>query len=89
MLGLHTANAQFFVRVRPLRPPVVILRPPIPSPRHIWIEEGWRWNKRQQQYIWVEGHWAEPRAGKVWIEGHWMDGPRGSKWIPGHWGRRR
>jgi hypothetical protein len=91
VLGLYTSNtldAQFFVRIRPMPPVVVGVRPPCPSSRHVWIEGEWRWNNRQRQYIWMNGYWVESRPGRIWIGGHWIDGPRGSRWIPGHWGRR-
>ena len=87
-LGIaNNVSAQFFVRIRPIAP--VIIAPPIPSPRHIWIPGEWRWNKRRGEYVWREGHWLVPKPGREWIPGFWEDGRDGSRWIPGHWRRAR
>jgi hypothetical protein len=88
LFGIGTAKAQFIVRVRPVAPVFIGVRPICPSPRHVWVEGHWRWNRNRGEYIWVEGHWIRERRGYVWINGHWEDVPgQGSRWIPGHWGR--
>ncbi|MEQ1567225.1 MAG: hypothetical protein ABMA64_16410 [Myxococcota bacterium] len=38
-------------------PPVVVMRPPCPSPNYVWVDAGWRrdaWGRP----LWVGGHWA-------------------------------
>jgi hypothetical protein len=78
--------AQVFVRIRPIAPVVIGVRPPCPSPRHVWVAGHWRWNKQRGEYVWVEGHWIKGRRGAVWVDGHWEDVPgQGSRWIQGHW----
>ncbi len=81
----NNVSAQFYVRIRPIAPVVVV--PPGPSPRHVWVPGEWRWNKRRGEYVWREGFWIEPRPGRVWVPGFWEDGPGGSRWIAGHWRR--
>ncbi len=72
------------VREKPVRPNAVVVRPPQPSPRHIWIEEDWRPSGRT--YVYRGGYWAAPpRASAVWVPGHWQNTRRGFKWVPGHW----
>ena len=88
-IGIFTLtdlSAQIFVRIRPIAP-VVIVKPPLPSPRHIWIDGEWRWNKKRGEYVWREGFWIEPKPGRMWVPGFWEDGPGGSRWIAGHWKR--
>ena len=82
------SNAQFIVRVRPVPPPVVVVRPAAPRPEYIWIDGEWRWNRRAHAYVWIEGRWIRPHRGRVWVPGHWVDVDGGSEWIGGHWARR-
>ena len=86
IFATNDLSAQFFVRIRPIAPVVVV--PPIPSPRHVWIPGEWRWNRRRGEYIWRQGFYAVPKPGRVWIEGRWVEGPEGSRWEPGYWRRR-
>src|ERR1700722_3378225 len=84
--GSIKASAQIYVSVRPAWHPIV--RPVAPSPRHVWIDEDWKW--RAAQYVAVGGHCAvPPNPGWIWYGGHWgHDGRRGDRWYPGHWGHR-
>ena len=84
-LGL-SVSAQIYVRVRPAIP--VIVRPPQPSPVHVWIGE--EWEPRGGTYAYIGGHWAAPpRPGFIWVTGHWRrHGRDGEVWMPGHWRRR-
>ena len=71
------------VTVRPA--PVVVVRPPAPSPRHVWVSGNYV--RRGGRYVYTEGYWATPRPGRYWVDGHWQ-GRRGSyAWVPGHWAR--
>jgi len=84
-VSLFTAvksNAQIVVRVRPRV--VAVVAPARPSPRHVWVAQGWQ--VRGGVYVARPGYWAlPPHPGAVWIAGHWRDTPRGSVWIEGHW----
>jgi WXXGXW repeat (2 copies) len=74
--------AQFVIRVRPVAPRVV--RVVAPSPRHVWVEEDWRW--QNNNYISSGGYWSAPPRGRaVWVKGHWKQSRRGWVWKPGHW----
>lgn len=78
------ANAQIIVKVRPLRPKVVVVKPVAPSPRHVWVDEDWV--EDHGKYRWHGGYWvAPPHPHAVWIAGHWAGRHRGYRWIPGHW----
>lgn len=87
LMGMPLAemHAQLYVRVRPLRPRVVVTtRPVAPSPRHVWVEEDWI--VRKGVYRWHGGYWAAPpRQGLVWVPGHWRSHRRGNVWVPGRW----
>ena len=76
--------AQVFVKVRPVVP-VVVVKPACPSPAHVWVDGSWSWNKRQHQYVWVNGFWVVPKPGKIWVDGQWVEGPQGHKWVNGRW----
>jgi len=79
-----SATAQIYVKIRPTFTTVV--RPPQPSPRHVWIDEEWTPNGRDYRY--TGGHWAvPPRNGYYRREGHWKQGRRGQTWVQGGWNR--
>jgi hypothetical protein len=78
-------NAQVFVKIRPIRPAVVVVKPACPGPNHIWVDGDWRWNPKRNEYVWVDGYWLAPKPGRNWIAGEWIEGPEGHKWVPGHW----
>ncbi len=83
-VSASASQAQIIVRVRPAAPRTVIVRPPAPSPRHVWVREDWR--PVNGRYVYGGGYWAAPpRAGARFIAGHWRNTRRGSVWIPGHW----
>ncbi|HEY0273956.1 MAG TPA: hypothetical protein VGC22_12270 [Chitinophaga sp.] len=79
------ASAQVIVRVRPVRPAVVVTRPPAPSPGAVWVEE--EWVPQGDTYVWHGGYWTTPvRVGAVYVAGHWRHTHHGGYvWIPGHW----
>jgi hypothetical protein len=81
------SQAQVIVKIKPVAPKVVIVKPAAPSSRHIWIDGHWKWDKIQKQYVWVEGYWIKQKRGHAWVDGHWLDTPNGFKWVPGHWKR--
>src|ERR1700712_5323620 len=83
-LAIATANAQIRVNVRPERPRNVHYghRPPRPSGRHVWVEEGWTTVGGHYQYR--NGYWSvQPVSRHKWIAGRWVHyehGP-GYYWI--------
>jgi hypothetical protein len=80
---ISVASAQLVVRIRPTHERVV--RIAAPSPRHVWIDEDWRYEGNN--YVYNGGRWVEPPAGyHRWIPGHWKNSPRrGWVWKPGRW----
>ena len=60
------------------------VRPPRPSPRHVWVSGEWA--PGGGTYSWRAGYWALPqRPGGYWVKGHWAHRPRGWVWVGGHW----
>jgi hypothetical protein len=84
LFAINTGKAQEIVLRARLHAPVVAVRPPAPSPRHVWIGE--EWTPSGGTYAYKGGYWAEPpRPHARWIPGHWRQTPRGWVWRPGHW----
>lgn len=81
------ANAQrrVFVRVQPVQPKVVVVRPAAPRPDYVWVEG--EYVPRGAAYVYRPGRWVAPRTGRVWTPGHWVREHRGSYWVPGYWSR--
>ena len=84
-LTIQNVNSQVIIKVKPVKPKVVVVKPAKPGPNHIWKDEHWQWNPKKKEYVWIEGHWIKRKKGKNWIPGHWKKVPAGCKWIPGHW----
>ena len=66
----------------PPRPPHVVhyVRPPAPSPNHVWIA-GY-YEPVGGQYRWREGYWApRPHAHAVWVAPRY----RGHRYYAGYW----
>jgi hypothetical protein len=63
--------------------PRVIVRPPIPFIGAFWTDGYWSWNGRS--YVWVDGQWVQPVAGRRWSPWRWEQ--RHGTWvlIPGGW----
>lgn len=82
--GVTTSKAQEIVVRARMHAPVVVARPPAPSPRHVWVAE--EWVPSGGTYVYKGGYWAEPpRPHARWIPGHWKRTPAGYVWRPGHW----
>ncbi len=81
------AQAQVVVKVKPIRPTVVVQRPAKLKAGHIWVEGHWRWDRRAKKYIWVKGHQIQARKGFRYVPGRWVSTRRGYKWVPGGWKR--
>ncbi|MCH8904121.1 MAG: YXWGXW repeat-containing protein [Bacteroidetes bacterium] len=87
MFSVINAEAQIVVKVKPLRPRVVIVKPVHHPHGKVWIDGHWRWERRHHKYIWISGHWTKKHHGKKWVPGHWSHVRGGHKWVPGHWKR--
>jgi hypothetical protein len=85
LFAAASSNAQIIVRARLGRPrTAVIVRPPRPTPHHVWVAE--EWTPAGGTYVYKAGYWAEPpRPRAIWVEGKWRHRPGGYVWIPGHW----
>ncbi len=73
--------------VRRLRSPVVVeVRPPPPSPDHMWIEGYQRWDGHA--YIWMPGRFERRphRQRTRWVPARWEPRAKGHVWVEGHWG---
>lgn len=84
-LAVNVSEAQIIVRARIGRPVHrVVVRPPAPSPRHVWVEEDYV--PQGRTYVWHGGYWAAPpRPGVVWVPGHWARRGHGWIWVAGFW----
>jgi hypothetical protein len=84
-----SSNAQVIVKVRPVAPAGVVVRPAMRGAGMVWIDPEWHWNRQRKMYVWREGHWAKPHRHEAWFPGHWVEAHEGYNWVPGYWGRRR
>jgi len=83
------AKAQVVIKVRPeWHEDPHYVRPPAPSPHHVWIDGEWKWDEHAHRYVHVPGYWVAERPGSFWVPGHWAAAPGGEEWIAGHWSRR-
>ena len=71
------------VQMAPPPPQVETIRPPQPSPQHVWIGGHWFWNG--QRYVWQGGHWDIVVNGRAWVPGHWYNNNGFWFFAPGHW----
>lgn len=60
------------------------VRPPRPSPGHIWIDGYWGWENGT--HVWIEGTWATPpQPGYVWVGPRWHREGRRWVYVGGYW----
>lgn len=79
-----SARAQIYVNIIPSRPSTVIVQPPPPSPRHVWVAEDWVWKNNHYEH--VGGYWAaSPKNNYKFKPGYWEKSPKGYKWKNGKW----
>jgi hypothetical protein len=80
------ASAQVYVRVHPVAP-VVVVRPPQPSPEHVWVDD--EWEPTGETYVYTGGHWDRPPHPHYrYHHGYWGHyGNRGDRWHHGRWRR--
>lgn len=60
-------------------------RPQQPSTVHIWVNDGWVYDRRSRNYVQHNGYWAMPRRGRAYNQGYWRKSRRGSVWVNDHW----
>jgi hypothetical protein len=58
---------------------------PVP-PGAVWIPGHYNWDPKGQNYVWLEGEFAQPpHPGAQWVAGHWQQSPNAWTWVDGHW----
>lgn len=58
---------------------------PVP-PSSVWIPAHYNWDPTSQNYVWLEGEFAQPpRPSAQWAPGHWQQSPTAWTWIDGRW----
>ena len=87
-LSLSFTNAQVVVKAKPRKAKILVLKTKRPSTNHIWIDGQWKWNKKSNRYVWVNGKWSKPKHGYVWVAGSWKNLSNGFVWKEGYWRRR-
>lgn len=89
ILGLgNNGFSQIVVKVRPVKPKVLVVKPNRPKANHVWVDGHWIWNSNQNRYIWRKGRWVKKRRGHVYVAGRWKATPNGHVWVVGGWKRR-
>lgn len=57
-----------------------------PSPRHVWVDGYYRWDRYHRNRVWVRGYWVVPPPGyTVWVPGYWGYRSGVRIWIDGFW----
>lgn len=83
MVLIYTSCAPAIVVSEPTY--VDVVRPKQPSAVHVWVGNGWAYNRSSHSYVQRNGYWAVPRRGRVYHQGYWRKSRRGSVWVNGHW----
>lgn len=85
-MGIEKAFSQVVVKVKPVRPIEVAVKPAKAHKKHVWVEGHWIYSYKFNKYVWVKGKWVKRPRGKArWVQGHWRKAPGGWKYVPGHW----
>ena len=80
----NESAAQLVVKVKPVKPKVVVVKPVKVKAGHVWVNGHWKVNAAGN-YVYIDGYHLKKRHGKIWVDGHWKKVPGGWKWTPGHW----
>lgn len=64
---------------------VVTERPYRPTNNHVWVDDGWNYNRHRRAYTHVDGYWAMPYSGRTYVSGHWKQNRHGYRWMGGRW----
>lgn len=78
-------NAQVVVKIKPLKPTVLVKKPSKIKSGFFWVEGHWQWSYRKGCYVWNKGHWQKQRKGFRYVPGYWKIGRGGFTWISGSW----
>ncbi|MFC5497605.1 hypothetical protein ACFPOE_08680 [Caenimonas terrae] len=80
------ASADTYTIVR-VAPPAPIVET-VPAARHGWVWAPGYYDYRDNQYVWVQGHWMRERPGHEWREARWVEMGNG-QWrrVGGNWER--
>lgn len=89
MFSVFTSAAQVVVKIRPVPPKAVVVRPVVRERGMVWIEPDWYWSPKLNRYVWRDGRWVRPRKHAIWVSGYWAEVSGGHVWHPGYWGRRK
>ena len=81
------ADAQVIIKVKPIKPTILIVKGKAPHGGMVWIAGGWTWNKRHKKYVWRKGHWVRAKRGRTWAKGYWVVTDGGHRWVAGRWKR--
>ncbi|RMH66061.1 MAG: hypothetical protein D6677_01060 [Calditrichaeota bacterium] len=76
-------QAQIIVKVKPVKPKVVVVKPAPPAAGYVWVEG--HWVVKNKQYVWKKGHWVKAKKHHRYVNGHWKRARGGWVWIPGRW----
>lgn len=86
LISIENASSQVLVKVKPVRPAVVVVKPAKARKNHIWIDGHWAYSHKLNRYVWIDAKWVKrPRGKAKWVPGHWNKVPGGWKYVPGHW----
>jgi hypothetical protein len=83
MVFIYTSCAPAYVSSEPTY--VEVVRPQQPSTVHVWVGNGWSYNRQSRRYVQRNGYWAVPRGERPYQQGYWRKSRRGSVWVNGHW----
>lgn len=78
-------NAQIVVKIKPLKPTVLVKKPWKAKSGFFWVEGHWQWSSRKGCYVWSKGHWKKRRKGFLYSPGYWKIVGGGFVWISGSW----
>jgi hypothetical protein len=58
-----------------------------PGNGQVWVDGGWKWDRKAQAYEQQDGYWKKPYIGRKFVPGRWKSTPKGHRWVRGHWAR--
>lgn len=85
MLSNLNTGAQIVVKVKPIKPKILVPKPAKLKHGHVWRTGHWNWNKSKNKYVWRKACWVKENHGHHWIGGHWIKNAHGHTWVKGGW----
>jgi hypothetical protein len=85
VLSNFNTGAQIVVKVKPVKPNSLVVKPAKHKNGHIWRTGHWNWNKSKNKYVWKKACWVKENNGHHWIGGHWIKNAHGHTWVKGRW----